>query len=107
MRRARMIIVFTLIANTFNEVFASNFTDADSDCNTICVGHIGSHHLSSISTDANENFDLINHLKSVKAPGSDGITSTMLKLTAGEIALPLTLLFNHCLREGLIPDEWK
>ena len=97
----------TLIANTFNEFFASNFTDADSDCNTICEGHIGSHQLSSISTDANEIFDLINHLKSGKAPGSDGITSTMLKLTAGEIALPLTLLFNYSLREGLIPDDWK
>ena len=31
----------------------------------------------------------------------------MLKLTAGETALPLTLLFNYSLREGLIPDDWK
>ena len=31
----------------------------------------------------------------------------MLKLTAGEIALPLTLLFNYSLREGVIPDDWK
>ena len=40
-------------------------------------------------TNANEIFELINKLKSGKAPGPDGITSTMLKLTVGQVVKPL------------------
>ena len=97
----------TLIANTFNEFLPQTLQMLILIATPFVKDTLGSHQLSSISTDANEIFDLINHLKSGKAPGSDGITSTMLKLTAGEIALPLTLLFNYSLREGLIPDDWK
>ncbi len=97
-----------VIANHFNTFFASNFTDADSEatCDTICDGHL-SLPVTSIRTNANEIFELINKLKSGKAPGPDGITSTMLKLTVGQITKPLTILFNLSLSEGKIPDDWK
>ena len=74
---------------------------------TLCVMDYVGPHLETISTNDNEIFDLINHLQSGKAPGPDGITSTMLKLTAGQVALPLTLLFNLSLSKGKIPDDWK
>ena len=42
-----------------------------------------------------------------EAPGPDGITSTMLKHTAAQVAFPLSLIFNISLHEGKIPDDWK
>ena len=82
------------IANAFNDFFSSNFTDTSDDniSDTWCSGHIGSPQLSSISTSANEIFNLIHSLKLGKAPGPDGITSTMLKHTAAEIATPFFLV---------------
>ena len=46
-------------------------------------------------------------LKNGKAPGPDGITSTMLKHTATQVAFPLAMIFNISLKEGKIPDDWK
>ena len=43
----------------------------------------------------------------MKAPGPDGIASTMLKHTAAQVAFPLALIFNISLNEGNIPDDWK
>lgn len=40
-----------------------------------------------------------------RAPGPDGITSTMLKYTAAQVAFPLALVFNISLKEGKIPDD--
>jgi hypothetical protein len=49
----------------------------------------------------------INRLKPGKAPGEDGILSTVLKETANEIALPLSLLFTRSWIEGVVPNDWK
>ena len=46
-------------------------------------------------------------LKNGKAPVPDGITSTMLKHTAAQVAFPLALILNIALNEGKIPDDWK
>jgi hypothetical protein len=98
-----------VIANNFNTHFASNFSEADTEVesDTICTGHIDSLIVTGIMTNANEIFELINKLKSGKAPGPDGITSTMLKLTVGQVVKPLTILFNRSLSEGKMPDDWK
>lgn len=42
-----------------------------------------------------------------KATGFDGIAARLLKLAAPSISHSLTLLFNHSLRSGSFPDEWK
>ena len=59
------------------------------------------------STNSYEILKIIKSLKNGKAPGPDGITSTMLKHTAAQVAFPLALVFNISLNEGKIPDDWK
>ena len=86
------------IATSFNKFFASNCTDKDfvDTSFTICNGHVGSP-LESIGTNANKIFELINYLKSGKAPWPDSITSTMLKITAGQVAMLFPCFSIHLL----------
>ena len=41
------------------------------------------------------------------APGISGIPTIILKACAPQLAHPLTSLFNLCLKNGVIPAEWK
>ena len=78
-------------------LFTYNFTDStEADTDTLCDGHVDSPLVTGIMTNANEILELINKL-----------TSTMLKLTVGQVVKPLTILFNQPLSEGKIPDDWK
>ncbi|CAB4035087.1 Hypothetical predicted protein [Paramuricea clavata] len=54
--------------------------------------------------------DVLRTLKSFdpdKALGSDEIPGRILKVTANQITLSLTRLFNKSLQVGVVPDEWK
>ena len=51
--------------------------------------------------------DILVTLKPAKAPGPDGISPHVLKLTAKTISKPLTNLFNLSLQHGIFPDTWK
>ena len=42
-----------------------------------------------------------------KALGWDAISPKILNLTVGAIAVPLTRLFNNCIRSGQWPSFWK
>ena len=42
-----------------------------------------------------------------KAGGYDGISTTMLKLCAFEVATPLKIIFQKCIQTGMFPDFWK
>ena len=74
---------------------------------TWCKGHQGAPYLTGIQTNSYEVLKIIKSLKNGKAPGPDGITFTMLKHTAAQVAFPLALIFNISLTEGKIPDDWK
>ena len=74
---------------------------------TWCEGHQGAPFLTGIQTNSYEVLKIIKSLKNGKAPGPDGITSTMLKHTAAQVAFPLALIFNNSFKEGKIPDDWK
>ena len=50
---------------------------------------------------------LISHLSSKPASGPDGISSWMLKSSAGSIAYPLCHIFNLSISSGFVPLEWK
>jgi len=101
--------IFAIIANSFNEFFASNFTVSNNpeSPDTWCQGHRDPLFLTGVKTDSHEIFKIIKSLKNGKAPGPDGITSTMLKHTAAQVAFPLSLIFNISLDEGKVPDDWK
>ena len=84
----------TVIANSFNDFFSSNVTISDEPdkVDTWCEGHQGAPYLTGIQTNSNEVLKIIKSLKNGKAPGPDGITSTMLKHTAAQVAFPLALI---------------
>ena len=42
-----------------------------------------------------------------KACGPDKIRARSLKELSSELSLPLTIIFNKCLAEGVVPSDWK
>ena len=46
-------------------------------------------------------------MKEDKSPGDDGITPKFLKNVVDELAQPLTEIFNRCIKEGFVPQDWK
>ena len=62
-----------------------------------------------------ENFDItvndvsikIDELKSGKAPGPDGISTTILKKLKKSVVVPLQKIFQLSLQTGEIPLDWK
>lgn len=42
-----------------------------------------------------------------KATGYDGISAKILKAGAEEISLPLSILYNSCIKKGQWPCDWK
>ena len=50
---------------------------------------------------------LLKNLNPSKAPGPDGIPSKVLKICAEAIAPSLTCIFNHSLRSGQLPADWR
>ena len=50
---------------------------------------------------------LLHVLQPGKAPGPDGITTTILKELAEEISPILTIMFQSSLDTGILPSDWK
>jgi len=46
-------------------------------------------------------------LRADKSPGDDGIHPRVLKETSEVLALPLSILFQKSLDEGVVPSQWK
>ena len=51
--------------------------------------------------------DKIDKLKPGKAPGPDGISTTLLIKLKFVISIPLQILFQESLSKGCVPTEWK
>ncbi len=58
-------------------------------------------------TDENEIMKIISKLGSGKSAGHDNIKSDIIKKVAGEIAFPLSMIFNTSLSTGVVPDDFK
>lgn len=54
-----------------------------------------------------EIFKLIKNLKCKNSHGDDKINNKIIKLLADEICVPLSIIFNKCLTEGIFPDKMK
>ena len=63
--------------------------------------------LSNFTVDEHSVRKALHGLNETKAPGGDGIPTRLLRLTADEIALCITYLFNTSLSTGKLPSEWK
>ena len=63
--------------------------------------------LSNIINSQPEVVKILKSLDTGKANGPDGISNRLLKETAGEIAEPLSSLFNKSFNQGKVPLTWK
>ena len=54
-----------------------------------------------------EVYDQLTKIKSKSAPGLDGITSTMLKVSRTVISGPLSHIINACVQTSTFPSSWK
>ena len=46
-------------------------------------------------------------LHNSQSTGPDGISSSFIKLASNQLSLPLTILFNFCVENGIFPDSLK
>ena len=65
------------------------------------------HSLADIKVRLGDVMDLLKHLDTDKAVGSDGVSPHFLRNCAEEIAPVMTTLFQTCLREEKWPNIWK
>ena len=91
-------------ASALNNFFVSHFTVDDSHTTLPAAEFITEGRLTSIRLSQKEVQDILVTLKPAKAPGPDGISPHVLKLTAKTISKPLTNLFNLSLQHGIFPD---
>ena len=63
--------------------------------------------LSHVSVTKEQIINIINRFSVNKAHGYDGISVSMLKLCASEVATPLQVIFQDCINCGIFPDCWK
>ena len=94
-------------ASALNNFFVSHSTVDDSHTTLPAAKFITEGRLTSIRLSEKEVQDILVTLKPAKAPGPDGISPHVLKLTAKTISKPLTNLFNVSLQHGIFPDTWK
>ena len=59
------------------------------------------------TVDENYILDAINQLKSGKASGPDRVSITIIKDVKDHIAIPLKIVFNDSVMNGVFPDTWK
>ena len=50
---------------------------------------------------------VLKDLRIVKSPGIDGIHPHILKELSDSISYPLSLIFQDCIKSGIIPQQWK
>ena len=93
-------------ANVLNDYFIQQSTLDNPNENTPNVEYTDSEITDIILTHADVH-SVIKNLDKSKATGPDMIHNKLLIATVHIITEPLTILFNHCLNEGIFPNIWK
>ena len=98
------------MCDTLNNFFASVFTKEDTH-NVPEVVNIfneeNSQFLSTVQITSDDVYDKIIKLKDGKAPGDDGFVPEFLKCLANVVSVPLAVIYNKSIAEGIVPQEWK
>ena len=87
-------------ANAFSEVFSSSVPSAPAP-NQICTG---SFDIINVSPD--DVSKALRSLDSNSSMGGDNIHPRLLKSLSEQLSVPLSIIFNSSLQEGVLPDEW-
>ena len=94
-------------ADIFNEYFANQCTINDNDSVLPRFVSKTDALLSHVSITREHIINIINNFCPNKAHRYDGISVSMLKLCATEVAIPLQIIFQDCINSGIFPDFWK
>ena len=79
-----------------------------SDCHGLIATTMKSHtQLNDFVTSEEKILNIIRSLNPNKAHGWDGISVRMIKLSDSALIIPLKLIFENCLRQGIFPEIWK
>ena len=90
-----------LLSNYFSTVFVkdnNNMPDFNVACQNV---------LNSFSCDKKSMIKIVKKLKLSSSPCPDKVTALFLKNIIANIADPLCILYNACLDDGYVPNEWK
>ena len=93
-------------ANTLNRFFSSVFTKEDTAAIPVLPASECTP-LEDIAITEDIVRKALDSLKTTSSPGPDEIHSRVLKEAAGQIAKPLTILFQKSLDTGSLPEDWK
>ena len=95
-------VISEQLAESLNLQFADSFVPSDSDAPVFT--HIPSHSFPVLSE-----FVVFQQLKKLRSNscGHDMISGRIFKHYAHELAYPLSLIFNWCLKSCYFPDTWK
>ena len=98
-------------AELFNAFFSSVFTSPQSNLDEVTAHNSlpirTELNLSDIAISTDEVASFLHNLDTSNASGLDGLPSMLLKNCAQQIAPSLCTLFNHSLKCGRLPLEWK
>ena len=93
-------------ANLLNKFFSTYFSPP-SDLDFPDTNAVSGPCLTDVSCSQDEVLKHLSSLKLQTASGPDGISSHMLRSTAGSVAPTITRIFNESLRQMKVPDHWK
>ena len=95
--------------NHFTNIGPKLATKLESRLDEDCLKHINVLQNEVMFTPIDETYVLnaIKQLKNCKAPGSDKISTMLIKDAADFIWKPLTMIFNSSLKYGTFPNIWK
>ena len=103
-----LISDFKFKANYFNDFFASQCTPLNNNSKIPeTQSYVTNNNLSSVKFESKEISNVIRSLDVNKAHGHDNISIRMLRICDSAIAEPLTIIFNSCINQIMIPDIWK
>ena len=91
----------------FNRFFNLVFVNSSYSLPDLSCLPIPSHQLNLISFTESDVWTVLASLDPDKANGLDNIGPRLLKQCATPLAAPLSILFNECISQGFVPDDWK
>lgn len=98
------------VSSLFASHFSSVYKDSHFTANTLsdeCTNQEFSFLPSILSITTEEVNEALNSLSNTRGPGPDGISALLLYRCRATLVLPVTLIFNKSLTEGVFPHAWK
>ena len=94
-------------AKIFNEYFAKQCIPLQNDSTLPFFSKRTMSSLANVDVSHKNISSIINRLNANKAHGHDDISVHMLKFVSDEVSVPLKIIFDKCIAEGIFPSVWK